>query len=127
MPKQEQFTDVDNFLEWYMSKRPETVYLVKNKARYAEAIAAIRTIYDFAHTSNPTGTIISKPSPDDLTGTSLVIEIISNLVVFEDMKRFCAALSKTDNFEIHARTDGNALIGIVFEDVWDLAPPSKRK
>ena len=127
MPKQEQFIDIDEFLEWYLSKRPETVFLVKNKARYAEVMAAVRTIYNFAHASNPEGTILSKPSPDELTGTSLVIEIVSNLVVFDDMQKFCAALSKADNFEVHARTDGKALIGIVFEDVWQLAPPSGKK
>ena len=34
MPKQNQFTDIDKFLEWFISKKPATVYLVKNKARF---------------------------------------------------------------------------------------------
>ncbi len=126
MSKQENFEDIDKFLDWYKSKRPETVYLVKNKARYAEVMQAVRTIYNFAHDSNPEGTTISMPTPDELTGTSLCVEIVSNLVVFEDMQKFCAALSKADSYETTSRTDGKFLIGIVFEDVYDLAPPSRK-
>ena len=120
---QEQFTDIDKFLDWFRSTRPETIYLVKNKARYAEVMGAIRTIYDFAYESNPDGTILTAPTPDPLIGDKICVEIISNLVVFEDMKKFCAALSKASNFEVCARTDGKALIGIVFDDVYDIPNP----
>jgi hypothetical protein len=125
MQKQDKFANLDDFLDWFKSMRPETIYLVKDKRRYAEVMDAIRTIYDFAHASNPDGTVLTTPAPDQLIGDKICIEIISNLVVFEDMKKLCAALSKASNFEIVARTDGKASIGIVFEDVYDFAPPRR--
>ena len=121
MPNQEKFTDVDEFLEWYKSKRPETIYLVKNKARYTEVMDAIRTICDFAIESNPEGTLLTMPTGDPLLGTSMIVEITSNLVVFEDMKKFCSALSKADNFEIRTTSNNKAFIGIVFADVYEIA------
>ena len=119
------FDNVDNFLNWYKDNRPETIYLVKNKQRYYEVLSAISTICSFALESNPDGTKITT-NPDELLGTSLCVEIITPLVVFESMQELCAALSSADNLEICARTDGTVLIGIVFEDVYDFAPPAKQ-
>lgn len=126
MPKRkdETFNNIDQFLAWYRSKRPETIYVVKNKERCAEVMDALRTISELALNSNLEGTEIST-DPDELLGTSLCVEIVTNLVVFEEMQRFSAALSKADTFEVYARTDGRVGIGITFEDVYEIAKPSK--
>ena len=126
MPNQEQFTDIEQFIDWYISKRPATIYLVKNKARYAEVMDAIRTICGFATDGlNKDGTTFSMPHPDPLLGTSLILEITCDLLVFEDTQKFCAALSKADNFEVRTTNKGKVFIGIVFQDVYDLASPRK--
>jgi len=121
MPKKELFKDTDKFLEWYKSKRPETIYLIKNKQRYDEAMAAVSDICKYSLKSNPEETRITA-NPDELLGTSICVEIISTLIVFEDIENFCAALSKANNFEVCARVDGKFLLGIVFEDVYEIAP-----
>lgn len=121
MPKQIQFKDIGKFMARIKSIRPDNI---KNERRYEEVLDSIIHICASALKSNPDRTTLSH-KPDELFGTSLCLEIITNLVVFEDMKGFCAALSKADNFEVCAMTEGKVSIGIVFEDVFDLAPPKK--
>jgi len=125
MPEQTTFTDIDDFLEWYKSKRPETIYLVKNKQRYAEVMNAIKTIYKLAYESNPDGTMIKKPTPDELIGDTLIFDIITNLVAFdsEESQEFCSALSKATTFDIGTMTGyKKVLISMKFADVYDFAP-----
>jgi len=128
MPKQIQFKDIGKFMERIKSIRPDNI---KNESRYEEVLDSIIHICATAFKSNPDRTTVSH-KPDDLFGTSLCLEIITNVVVFEDMKELCAALSKVHpgTFEICAMADdgvpnGKVSIGIVFEDVYDLAPPRK--
>ena len=118
-----QFKSMKDFWEWFNSKRPSTVYLVKDKAKYDEVILAVDTIGSFALESNPNGTTISI-SQDELLATSICVEITTNLVVFEDMQELCSALEKADNLEITTTTKNKMVIGLVFENIYYFAPPT---
>jgi hypothetical protein len=123
--KKQEFKEVDKFLDWFKENRPATVYLVKNKKRYDEVMKAVEDITTFAVESNPKGTKIVV-DPDELTGMSICFEIISNIVVFEDMKKFCEAAMKASNMDIHSRTDDKVSISFVFPNVFEPALPAKK-
>jgi hypothetical protein len=120
--KEKETKELTELCDFITSTRPPEAHLVKNGKRYDEAMDAIQAICKFAIDSNPKGTTIST-NQDVLTGPALEVEIISNLTVFKDMEKFCAALSKADTFEVCSLTDGRYSMGISFEDAYDLAPP----
>ena len=85
---------------------------------------AIRAIYDIA------SCILAADKnaridcfPDQLTGSSLCLEITTSLVVIDMVDRFCSALKKADSFEFYPRTDGLIGFGVVFENTFVPAPP----
>ncbi len=99
-------------------KMPETTYLAKNKERYNEVKQAIQDIADFAWASDPTAKI--NVSPDGITGTSIGLEIITDLFIVDCLDKFCDALRKGDTFEVCPRTDGSVYVNITFEDVFEI-------
>lgn len=108
--------EVDNLLEWYKKLMPKTVYLTKNKVRYNEALKAISEIVSCTVASDSSAEI--KVEPDQLTGTSLCVEINASLVIINMLDKFCTALQKADNFEVIPLTNGNVSLGLTFEDVF---------
>jgi len=114
---------IDALLAYYEDHMPKNVILVKNHQRYDETKQAIQDIADFVWETDKNAKI--NVTPDDLTGSSICVEIIASLVVIDMIDKFCDALRKANNFEVYPREDGNIGLGIVFEGVFDAAPPKK--
>lgn len=122
----DRFNSLDEFLAWVESKLPETTYLVKNNPRHDEAMQAAYAIWNLTAASG-NDNFQFRIAPDPLTGTSLCVEIIGSVIVFEDMQKLCPALSVANNLEVCAREDGTSLIGIVFENAYKPAKPQYRR
>lgn len=112
---------IDALIKFYEDHMPRSVVLVKNKQRYEEIKQAIQDIADFVWNTDKNAII--NVTPDDLTGTSICVEIIASLVVIDMVDKFCDALRKANNFEVYPREDGNIGFGLVFENVFDAAQP----
>jgi|GEM_PF-1914343 len=117
------FKNTKEFWKWFDKIRPSTVYLIKDKQKYDAFRCATETICTFALESNPDNTSISIRQ-DELLSTSICVEITTDLIVFENMRSLCDALEKVDNMEIVATTKSQAIIGLVFEEVYYFAPPT---
>lgn len=112
---------IDVLIDLYKKYMPETVYLIENPSRYSEAEKAVEIISDLALAIDSTAKIEAKP--DDLTGTSLCLEIITDLIVIDELDKFCSALKKADTFEVSPLTNGKIFFGLTFENTWIPAPP----
>ena len=115
--------EIDTILSVLMSHMPQTVYLVKNKQRYAEVEDAIKAIANFVWSVDESAKITAEP--DELTGTSICVEVTAGLVVIDMVDKFCEVLQKANNFEIFPKDDGKIGLGIVFEGAFEPAPPHK--
>lgn len=115
------FSSLDQLLETYKALMPKTVYLVKNKKRYDEAVKAICEIASDAVAADSDAKV--KISPDPLTGSSLCLEVTTSLIIVDFLDKFCEALKKADNFEVYPRTDGLLNFNVVFENAFVAAPP----
>lgn len=115
---------VDALLAYYEDHMPHNVVLIKNKQRYDETKQAIQDIADFVWATDDNAII--NVNPDGLTGSSICVEIIACLVVIDMIDKFCEALRKANNFEAYPRDDGSIGLGIVFEGVFDAAPPKTK-
>lgn len=113
--------DIDKIIEFYQSYMPKNVALVKDKKRHAEVEQAIKDIASFAYESDEFANVVVEP--DDITGSSIMVEITADLVVIDMIDKFCEALRKVDNFEVYAKENGKIVLGLVFEDVFKPAPP----
>ncbi|MCL2255841.1 MAG: hypothetical protein FWC11_03165 [Firmicutes bacterium] len=118
-----QFKNTKEFWKWFDSIRTSESYHIINKKRFDNAISAINTIFALISESNPNRTAISLKQ-DDLLGTALDIEIITDVAIIDDLETFCNALRKADVYETCSLTNGKHSIGISFEDVFDFAPPT---
>ena len=117
--------EIDALLSYLEEHTPKTVYLIKNKPRYDEVTQAIKKFADFVWAVDDKAKITVRP--DDLTGTSICVEVITNLVVIDMVDDFCDVLRKANNFEVYPRTDGKIGLGLVFERAFDVAPPTAKK
>ncbi len=111
---------LDQLLETYKAFMPKTVYLMKNKKRYDDIVKAVCEIASCAVDVDSDAKV--KIFPDDLTGTSLCLQITASLVVIDLLDKFCSALKKASNLEVYPRTDGLIGLGVVFEDAFVPAP-----
>lgn len=116
---------LDALLKCYEDLMPETAYLAKVPKRYDDVKQAIQDISDFVWQNDGAAKI--NITADGLTGTSVCMEIISNLIVIDHVEKFCNALRTADNFEAYAKTDGTVAFGIVFEGVFDAVQPKSTK
>ena len=107
---------IDVLLKSYEALMPETAYLKKNPNRYPEVEKAVREIASLALDCDSEAKIEIKP--DELTGSSLCLTIVSNLIVIDEIDKFCTSLAKADNFEVCPRTDGTVSLGMCFENAW---------
>lgn len=86
------FSFLDQLLETYKALMPKTVYLVKNKKRYDEAVKAICEIASCAVDADSDAKV--KVSLDPLAGSSLCLEVTTSLIIVDLLDKFCAALKK---------------------------------
>ena len=121
MSKKNEFFEVDKLIDYLKRYMPETAVLVKNKGRYEEIMQAIEEISSFAWAISPDASI--SVAPDELTGSFMTMDIVTDLIVIDQIDKFCAAIKKADNFEVCARTDGKLSFSVVFHDAFVPAPP----
>lgn len=115
--------EIDKLIEFYREHMPENVALIKNEKRHNEVEQAIKDIAQFVYETDEAARV--SVQPDDLTGTSITVEIIADVVVIDMVDKFCDALRKADNFEVCAKTNGKICLGLVFEGVFKPAPPKE--
>ncbi len=107
---------LDELISFYNKHMPKKVCLMKNPDRYHEVKKAVDKISDFILVGDSDAKISVKP--DELTGTSLCLEITTDMIVVDATDKFCDAISKVDTFEFYPLTNGKIFFGISFEDVW---------
>lgn len=117
------FDVLDELLAFYKKHMPKTAYLMKNPARYHEVEKAVEEISDFVLSIDSNAKVEAKP--DNLTGSSLCFEITTDLIVVDEIDKFCVALSKADTFEASPLTNGKIFFALTFEDTWIPAPACK--
>lgn len=117
------FDVLDELLACYKKHMPKTAYLMKNPDRYSEVEKAVKAISDFALAIDSNAQVEAKP--DELTGSSLCLEITTDLIVVDEIDKFCSAISKADTFEVCPLTNGKIFFGLTFEDAWIPAPAYK--
>lgn len=113
--------ELKRIIEFYRDYMPKNVVLVKNQPRHTEVENAIREIANLVLSSDEQAKITIQP--DELTGSSLTVEIITDLLVIDIVDKFCDALRFADNFEVFPKPNGKIGLGIVFENVFKAAPP----
>lgn len=117
------FDSLNKLLAFYKMHMPKTSYLIKNPDRYPEVEKAVKEINDFALSIDNPAKVVAKP--DDLTGSSLCLEITTNLIVVEEIDKLCSLLIKADTIEVHPFKNGKITLGLTFEDAWIPAPAHK--
>lgn len=107
---------IDKLLWYYEELMPRTTFLKKNKDKYPIIEKAVRELADIATTYDEDSVI--KITPDKLVGTTLCLDIETNLLAVEDMDRICKSLKYADTLEICPLTDGNVSVSMTFQDAW---------
>lgn len=122
--KKQFLDDLDELIEIYDELMPDRVCLMKNPDRYPDVMDAVSEIKRIAKACDKGAKI--EITHDDLTGTSLCMDIVADLFTVDAIKEFCNALKKADGFEANPRTDGKIQIGVIFEDAWMPVPPTAK-
>lgn len=95
---------------------PETVYLVKNHPRYEEAT---RTIWGLiAYFSQEDDTAEFSISKDELIGTSLALNVITDSFCLTDIPKPCGFLNQADSIDIIPLVDSRVRLTIGFNDAY---------
>lgn len=115
--------EIDELLAFYEEHMPKTVYLMKNPDRYPIIENAVKEISEMARACDADAKI--KIYPDDLTGSTLCLEITSSLFVIDVIDKFCDALKVANTFEACPLTTGDVSVSMTFQDAWIPAPPKK--
>lgn len=109
---------MQDLIKILQEKMPEITYLAKNKKRYNEVKQAIQDIADFAWSCDPDAKINVEPA--GITGTSVSLEVITDLFIIDCIDKFCDALKKGNSFEVCPRTDEKFYINVTFEKVFEI-------
>lgn len=118
-------TALDRFIAIYEALMPKKVYLVRNGARYVEITGAMRNIETVINSA--TYDAIFNVASDELTGTTLALEVECDLLAITDVKQFCSAICKADTIDIVPLVNGNLSIVFGFDDAYIPAPPYSGK
>ncbi len=114
---------IDELLDYYVEHMPRTAYLVKNAERYPLIEKAVKEIADMAFLCDSRAKI--DIHPDDLTGTTLCLDITASLFVVDMIDKFCDLLKLASTFEACPLTTGDVSVSMTFQDAWIPAPPKK--
>lgn len=115
---------IDALIALYLKLMPKTVYLVKNGSRFEEIACALRAIKSFIESVEPDAKF--NISHDNLTGTSLSLEVTCTLLSFTRVDEFCAVIQKVDSIDITPLTNGDLSVVFSFEDAFIPAPPASK-
>ncbi len=109
------------FCEYYSDHIPNAVTFKKSE-QYNKIVNAVKVISDFVYSTTPDAKI--KYSADELIGDKMILEIITDELIVDDMKKFCETMSIAANFEVYPRTDGTIQFNVVFNDAFDIVDVS---
>lgn len=98
-----------------LRKMPEETIKIVNLPRLQEASQAIHTIVKAAKES--TDATLTHVGFDELTGTTLVLEVSAEMLIFDNMKAFSKAIAVADTMEITPVSSGRFMVSFTFDDV----------
>lgn len=107
---------IEKLLKYYEEHMPRTVYLKKNKDKYQIIEKSVRELAEIAKTYDEDSVITIKP--DELTGTTLCLDIETSLLAIDSVDKICEALKIADTLEICPLLNGNVSVAMTFQDAW---------
>lgn len=118
--KNNEFPGIDKLLADYKEKMPKTAYLLKNKERYAEIMAAIDQIIAYVVSISPDAKIEIEAGKMDTR--AIYLTITTDEIIIQDIKGFCDALLNGDNMEIYPAKGDKLVMSILFNGAYSAAP-----
>lgn len=104
-----------------LRRLPKQAMLMADPKRYAEAVKSANAIAAAVKQDYPEAEV--KLEFDQLTGSSLLLTIITEGANIYDIKKFCEAIAPTDTMDIEPRNDGKVEIGFLYKKVRRPMPP----
>lgn len=104
-----------------LRRLPKQAMLMADPKRYAEAVKSANAIAAAVKQDYPEAEV--KLEFDQLTGSSLLLTIITEGANIYDIKKFCEAIAPTDTMDIEPRNDGKVEIGFLYKKVRRSMPP----
>jgi len=118
--KNNDFPNIDKLLAAYKERVPETVYLLKNKKRYSEIMAAVDRIVGYVVGISPDAKIEIEAGKMD--ARAIYLTITTDEIIIQDIKGFCDALLNGANMEIYPIKSNKLVISILFNGAYSAAP-----
>jgi len=107
---------IDILLAIIEEMRPDVAVLEKNPARYKDLEDALTVIQKCGLASDDEAEIVVKR--EELIGTSVGLEIYSNLFAVDDLTEFAKMLTTANTFEVFPLSDGRACLSLGFQNVY---------
>lgn len=117
--------DTDEMLQELMSllgSIPKNTVTMLDIPKYADAIRSITQIIKFVKEDFPEAE--ANIAFDELTGTTLILTIVTEGVNVYAVKDFCSALSVASTMDIVPLNDGKVQIGFAYRKVKIPVPPA---
>lgn len=119
--------DTDEMLEELMALLggiPKNTVTMLNIPKYADAIRSITQIVKFIKEDFPDAE--ADVAFDELTGTTLILTMITEGVNIYAIKDFCSALSVASTMDIVPLNDGKVQIGFTYRQAKVAVPPTSK-
>lgn len=100
---------------------PKHALLMADPKRYAEVVKSANAIATAVKEDYPDAEV--KLDFDKLTGSSLLLTIITEGANIYNVKKFCEAIAPADTMDIEPRNDGKVEIGFLYKKVRKPMPP----
>lgn len=110
-----------NELMGVLGKIPKNTVTMLNSHRYGEAIRSANQIIKFVKADYPDAEVTLEF--DGLTGTSLLLTIVSYGVNIYTIKDFCKAIEPANTMDVIPRLDEKLEIGFTYKNVRIPVPP----
>ena len=111
---------IEALLSLYRAKMPKTVYLMRNEPRYSAVKHEIDGFVKTVLAEDPDAEVMVEP--DELTGSSISVSVITDLLVLSDTHSLLPLFALADNIEVCARTDGRCYFDLSFQNCYKPAP-----
>lgn len=116
--------ELQNFMNGLEKARPSVTYLAPNKERKAEVMDAIKTIVAMVLENDKDAKF--SVSPDELTGTTVDLTIITEYVEFRPMPEFINAAKVATTYEVlPSNEEGKVEINFTFNRVYKIVGAEK--
>lgn len=112
-----------NELMSLLGRIPKNAVTMLNVPRYTEAVRSICQIVKFVKVDFPDAE--ATVEFDGLTGTSLLLTIVTDGVNVYKIKEFCDAVSVASTMDIVPLSDEKVQIGFTYEKIKVAVPPTK--